>query len=445
MVANAVDPAGQAHILACMGLTKFAAFMCSILMHFYKNSLLLVQKGFNHKDMLITNQKELDSFCSSLKNAKFIAVDTEFLREKTYYPKLCLIQLSDPKGHAAAIDPLAQGLDLKPVLDLLFDKKILKVFHAARQDLEIFYQMTGQIPHPIFDSQIAAMVCGYGDSIGYDNLVRQLTGGQIDKSSQFTNWSLRPLSEKQVTYALGDVTHLVEVYEALAKELAKTGRTEWVFQEEEILNDPATYDNNPFESWKRIKVRGPKPKTLQILKHLAAWRELKAQNKNIPKSWVFKDETLVDMAHQAPTSIEQLKKIRGVSEDAANGNTGKSLIEEIKKAIDSDPKTWPQVEKLKILPIQAAATVDILKMLLKIESVQHGVASKLIADTEDLELLAMEEHPDIPALKGWRLEVFGQDALALKAGKLSIGLKDGKIVKYKVGDAAELHQKHILH
>lgn len=395
--------------------------------------------------MLITNQKELESFCAKLKTAKFIAVDTEFLREKTYYPKLCLIQMSDPAGYAAAIDPLAQGIDLAPVFDLFSDEKILKVFHASRQDLEIFFQLTGKIPHPIFDTQIAAMVCGYGDSVGYDNIVRQVTGGQIDKSSQFTNWSLRPLSEKQVTYALGDVTHLIGVYEALAQELAKTGRTEWVFQEEEILNDPATYENNPFEVWKRIKVRGPKPKTLQILKHLAAWRELKAQNKNIPKSWVLKDETLVDMAHQAPTSPEQLKKIRGISEETANGNTGKSLIEEIKKALASDSKTWPPVEKVKILPTHAAATVDILKMLLKIESVQHGVASKLIADTEDLELLAMEEYPDIPALKGWRFEVFGQDALALKQGKLSIGLKNGKIVKYKVGEAAELHQKHILH
>lgn len=389
--------------------------------------------------MLITNQKALDTFCTGLKKEEFITVDTEFLREKTYYPKLCLIQISGPKGNAAAIDALSSQIDLKPVFDLLFDDKILKVFHAGRQDLEIFYQMMGKIPAPVFDTQIAAMVCGYGDSIGYDNLVRQVTGGQIDKSSQFTNWSLRPLSQKQIEYAIGDVTYLIEVYKILSLELKKTNRTEWVFQEEEILNDPSTYENNPLEAYKRVKMRRAKPKSLQILKYLAAWREIKAQNKNIPRGWVMRDDVLAELAMQAPKNIADLKKIRGFNDEMASGNTGAALIEEIKKALAADPQTWPVVEKSQPLPPRAAATVDILKMLLKIESAQNGVATKLIASSDDLEKLATQESPDVPALKGWRLEVFGRDALALKEGKLSIGLKKGKIVKYRISENAELH------
>ena len=257
--------------------------------------------------MLITDQKALKGFCASLKSETFITVDTEFLREKTYYPKLCLIQIGAADGRAAAIDPLSDDIDLAPVYDLLFDEKILKIFHAARQDLEIFFNQTGKVVYPFFDTQIAAMVCGYGDSIGYENLVRNITGGQIDKSSQYTNWSNRPLSDKQVNYALGDVTHLVKVYEHLAEQLEKRGRTSWVFEEEAVLEDPATYDVDLNEMWRKIKVKSPKPQTLAVLRELAAWREARAQRKDLPKNWVMKDDTLADMAAQAPRDAKALK------------------------------------------------------------------------------------------------------------------------------------------
>lgn len=381
---------------------------------------------------LVTEQSKLDAFCDTLKDKPFITVDTEFLREKTYHPKLCLLQVGDPEGNAKAIDPLAEGLDLTPLLDLLFDKNILKVVHAGRQDLEIFYRLTGKVVEPFFDTQIAAMVCGYGDSVGYESLVRNITGQSLDKSSQFTDWSRRPLSEKQINYALGDVTHLVKIYEHLAGELEKRGRTSWLYQEEEILADPATYENPPLEAWRRIKIKTPKPKTLAILRELAAWRETRAQEKDIPRTWVMRDETLADMAAQAPKSPEKLKKIRNMSAELADGHVGKTLIEIIEKTENSDSKNWPRPEKKPPLPRHASAALDILRMLLKLQCTEHDVAAKLVASKDDLEALATESKPDIPAMKGWRYEVFGRHAVALKNGELSIGLKNNKIQKYGV-------------
>ncbi|MCB9982562.1 MAG: ribonuclease D [Rhodospirillales bacterium] len=391
--------------------------------------------------MLITEQTHLEEFCASLKGCDFITVDTEFLREKTYYPKLCLIQIGNPNGEAAAIDPLAHGLDLSPVYDLLSDEKILKVFHAGRQDLEIFFNLTGKVVAPLFDTQIAAMVCGYGDSVGYENLVRNITGNSLDKSVQYTDWSNRPLSEKQIDYALGDVTWLVEVYEKLAAELEKRGRTAWVFQEEEILADPATYANDPYEAWRRVKVKSPKPKTLAVLRELAAWRERRAQEKDLPKSWVMRDETLADMAAQMPKDVKHLKKIRNMSADMAEGRHGKMLLELINDAISSNPKNWPKPQKKKPVPSSVSATADILRMLLKIQAAEHGVATKLLSSTDDLEALAMDDAADIPALKGWRYEIFGREALAVKNGALAVGLKGSNIVKYKVGDQTDLWDK----
>ena len=391
--------------------------------------------------MSIKTQKELDDLCADLSRCPYITIDTEFLREKTFYPKLCLIQVSTPEKRAAAIDPLEGDFDLTPLFDLLLNERVLKVFHAGRQDLEIFYNLMGKVVTPFFDTQIAAMVCGYGDSVGYESLVRNITGESLDKSVQFTNWSNRPLSQKQIDYALGDVLFLVDIYEHLTAALDKRGRTEWVFQEEEILSDPATYENHPEKAWERIKLRSPKPRMLAILRELAAWREVKAQERDIPRTWIMRDETLADMAAQAPANAEQLSKIRNVSEDMAKGATGQILIDLIKKASASDKKTWPQVERKQALPPSVSGTVDVLKMLLKIECAEHGVATKLVASNEDLEAIAMNDNANVPAMQGWRYEIFGKDAVALKNGQLAIGLKGSRITKYKVSRESEEHER----
>lgn len=382
--------------------------------------------------MIITTSQGVADFCRSLSQNSFITVDTEFLREKTYYPKLCFVQLSGPDKDARAIDPLIKGIDLSPLYDLLADTRILKVFHAARQDLEIFYNLTGKVVSPVFDTQIAAMVCGYGDSVGYNNLVHDITGKGIDKSAQFMDWSHRPLTERQIDYALGDVTHLCDVYVHLAKKLEHQNRVSWVLQEEEILNNPSTYSNDPYEAWKRIKLRSPSRKTLAVLREVAAWREKAAQERDIPKSWMMRDETLADLASQAPRTVEELQKIRNMPKDHANGRIGEALLDAIRKALSAPKDEWPQVEKRKSMPPQAAATLDILKMLLKIQSSEHGVAAKLIATQDDLEAIVMDDEADVPALKGWRREVFGEDALALKAGRLAIGLSGDRITKFPV-------------
>ena len=384
--------------------------------------------------MIITDQFELTKLCEKLSSFPYITIDTEFLREKTYYPKLCLVQVSDPDGNAAAIDPIEGKLDLQPLFDLFLNPNVLKVIHSGRQDLEIFYNLTGKVVTPFFDTQIAAMVCGYGDSIGYESLVRGLLGESLDKSVQFTDWSKRPLSKRQIDYALGDVTYLAQIYKKLRAELEKRGRTEWVFQEEAILANPETYESRPGDAWERIKLRSPKPRMLAALRELAAWREKRAQEKNLPRSWILRDETLADLAAQTPETPEQLKQLRGVSPDLANGAVGKMLLEVIHKALNSDKADWPKVPERKVIPPQASATIDILKMLLKIQAAEHGVAAKLIASGEEIEIIATERDPDIAPLRGWRLEVFGRDAQALKSGKIAVGLKNGKITKYNVSD-----------
>ena len=387
--------------------------------------------------MLVTTQDELNTRIAALNSCEFVTVDTEFLREKTYYSKLCLVQISGPDKDAFAIDPLIEGLDLTPLYDLFDNEKVLKIFHAARGDLEIFHNLTGRVPQPLFDTQIAAMVCGYGDSVGYESLVRNITGAQLDKSVQYTNWSVRPLSDRQLDYALGDVTHLVDIYKHLIERLDEQGRTSWVFEEEGILSDPETYEIDPRDAWKKVKIRSPKPKNLAVLQELAAWREKKARKKNVPKGWILRDETLADMAGQLPTTIKALKKIRNIPGDLERKNLGDKLLSKVKKALDSDPSTWPTVEKKKPLPPSASATLDILKMLLKIQAAEHGVATKLIGNSDDLEKLVINDQGDSPLLKGWRREVFGEEALAVKSGALAIGLKNSKIVKFKVTDSTE--------
>ncbi len=383
--------------------------------------------------MIITKQSELDDLCARLASQPFITVDTEFLREKTYYPKLCLIQVSGPDKNPYAIDPLIKKLDLEPFLALLSNEKILKVFHAARQDLEIFFQLSGKVVAPIFDTQIAAMVCGYGDSVGYESLVRNITGGQLDKSVQFTDWSRRPLTDRQIDYALGDVTHLCDIYLKLSAELEKTGRMSWVFEEEEILTDPATYKNEPYDMWRKVKIKSPKRKTLAVLREVAAWRETRAQEKNLPRSWILKDETLAEIAAHAPKNLEELGKIRNFPKESSKGEAGENFLAMIEKVRQMPQSDYPDIEKKPPLPPHISAIVDVLRMLLKIQAAEHGVAAKLIADSDELEQIALEENPDVPPLKGWRYEIFGQDAIALKKGEIAIGLQNGKITKFKTG------------
>jgi len=381
---------------------------------------------------ILQNSEEIATFCKALHNEDFITIDTEFLREKTYYPKLCLVQISGPDKDARAIDPLMKNIDLSPLYALLEDKNVLKVFHAGRQDLEIFFNLTGKVVTPIFDTQIAAMVCGYGDSIGYDKLVRGITNAQIDKSSQFTDWSIRPLSEKQLYYALGDVTHLCDIYLHLKKELEKRGRTEWVAQEKEVLNSPATYENDPYKTWERIKMRSPKAKSLMILKEVAAWREQTAQKRNVPKNWVMRDDALSDLAGQAPTDKHKLAKIRNISKDMAEGKIGAQLLEVVNKALNTPKDQWPSPKKRVVLSSEAMVIIDILKMLLKVQSAHHEVASKIIASAADIEAIALDDNADVPALKGWRREIFGADAIAVKHGKMAIGLKNGVVTKFNL-------------
>lgn len=387
--------------------------------------------------MFITRQDDLESFCARAAAQEYITIDTEFLREKTYYPKLCLIQIGLPDQEAVAVDPLGD-LDLQPVWDLFFDARILKVIHSGRQDLEIVYNLTGQVVRPLFDTQIAAMVCGYGESAGYEALVRDVTGQGLDKTAQFTNWAQRPLSDRQLSYALDDVIHLVTIYKHLRDKLITLGRVAWVEAEDAILTNPATYQVDVDQLWRRIKMRTAKPKNLVVLKFLAAWRERRAQEKDLPRNWVLRDETLADLAGQMPRNAEQLKKIRGVSADLAEGAIGKMILREIEAALASDAESWPRLPTRKQIPPQAAAIAEVLRMLLKIECHTLGVAPKIVASPEDLEDLALRDDAAIPALQGWRYEVFGREALALKHGKIAIGIKEGKIEKFRISESQNL-------
>lgn len=381
--------------------------------------------------MIIQNQTELKAFCAALAEKPYITVDTEFLRDKTYYSILCLIQIAAPGIDAKAIDPIAfPDLNYAPLWDLMANDKVLKVMHAARQDMEIFYaEMDGALPRPIFDTQVAAMVCGHGDSIAYNALVKNITGTQLAKNAQFTDWSRRPLTPKQLAYALDDVTYLRDVYEKLAQEIEKQGRTKWVRQEMDILTSPDTYKMDPKESWKRIKIRSHDPKVLASLQMLAAWREEEAQRKDIPRGRILKDDTLAELALYSPKDADGLMRIRTFPKDWAKGHTGKKVLELIAQAQKMPKDQMPQKPMRDAMPRDAQDILEMLKLLLKINCNQADVATKLVANASDLEILAVEVKPDILCMKGWRFEVFGKDALALKNGKLALGLKKGKIEK----------------
>ncbi|MFN3826730.1 MAG: ribonuclease D [Micavibrio sp.] len=376
---------------------------------------------------IIANQTELNALCAELAQGPYFTIDTEFLRDKTYYPQLCLIQVASPTGEPKAIDPLMDGIDLGPLFVLLADEKVLKVFHAARQDLEIFFNLMGKVPHPIFDTQVAAMVCGFGESVGYYSLVAEICGVHLDKGAQFTDWSRRPLSKKQLLYALDDVTYLRDIYEDLARQLAESQRVSWLKQEMEILTSDETYLNRPEDSWERIKVRTDKPKVLAVLREVSAWREREAQGRNVPRQRIVKDEVLADMAIHPPETVEELGKIRGLSPDFARGKMGKALLEAVHKGLATPPKDCPRIERRPKFPSEMTPTLEMLKMLLRIQCAEAGVATKLVANTDELESFILNPEGESVLNKGWRYDLFGKVAKNMMKGQIALCLKDRQI------------------
>ena len=375
---------------------------------------------------LITDNKSLASFCRELDRADYITVDTEFMRDNTYWPKLCLLQAAGPET-AAAIDPLAPGIDLKPFYALLNNHKILKVFHAARQDLEIFFHDSGKIPAPIFDTQVAAMVCGFGDSVAYDTLVSRLTDARLDKASRITNWAHRPLTKRQMEYALADVTHLRTVYEKLNERLRKTGRAKWVEEEDAVLTDPQTYRLDPETAWMRLKTRSSNPRFLAVLREVAAWREREAQFRDLPRNRILRDDALLNIAAQAPTKPEELARSRGLSRGFAQGKAGKQIMKAVATGLALPDDEYPTPPSRRQLPPGIGPVTDLLKVLLKQACESHGVAQKLVATVANLEQIAADDKAPVPALSGWRRKLFGADALALKHGRVALAVKGRKV------------------
>lgn len=384
---------------------------------------------------LITTTDALAKLCERLSKAQFVCVDTEFMRENTYWPELCLIQIADNQ-EAAAIDPLAKGIDLSPLLDLLVDNEdVLKVFHAGGQDVEIIYNLTGKTPHPIFDTQIAMMAVSQSEQIGYSNLVEAWLGLTIDKGARFTDWSRRPLTERQIEYAIGDVTHLSKIFPKLLARLIKTGRGEWLDIEMEKLADPANYRNDPTTAWQRIKAAGRNPAMLGRLKAMAAWREYEAQDKNIPRGRIARDETLADLACHPPRQQADLAKVRGLSAAWKDNEIGKRLMATLDGAKPlTDAELPPRTPRGAPLGKEGALVADLLKLLLKIRSREIDVAARLLARSEDLELLAAGVR-QLPLLEGWRFDQFGKDALDLVEGKLAFAVVNGKLKMTHIDDA----------
>jgi ribonuclease D len=374
----------------------------------------------------ITTTAELAVFCAKLKGQPFVAVDTEFMRETTYWPKLCLIQAAAGSAEAC-IDPLAEGIDLEPFLEIMRDESILKVFHAARQDVEIFNNLNA-MPKPLFDTQVAGMAAGFGEQIAYDALVRQMLKIELDKSSRFTDWARRPLSDNQLTYALADVTHLAALYPILRERLEKDGRLGWVTDEMANLTDPAVYDVEPENAWKRLRPRKHTAKYMAVYKAVAAWRERMAQSRDQPRGRILKDEAIDEVATQAPTDADQLDRLRSVPKGFSGSRFGPDLLAAIREAL-KDPEAYaPVIERSRVAPSPAAgAVVELLKVLLKARAEEAGVASKLIATVSDLELIANDDEADTSALKGWRREAFGEDALKLKRGELALVLDGARV------------------
>jgi ribonuclease D len=374
---------------------------------------------------LIATTAALTAACSRLARHPFVTVDTEFMRETTYYPKLCLIQMATPE-EGVLVDPLAPGIDLKPFIELMANEQVLKVFHSARQDLEIVWNMGGIVPHPLFDTQVAAMVCGYGDSVSYEQLVNDLAKARIDKSSRFTDWSRRPLSEAQLAYALSDVTHLIPVYEALERQLQENGRHGWLDEEMAVLTSPETYRAEPENAWRRLAGRMGKPREIAVLMEVAAWREREAQARDVPRGRVLKDEAAIDLAVSAPRSVEALGRLRSIPNGFERSKPAQDILAAVERGLARDPKTVPVAERTR-RGQSAGAIVELLKVLLKAVAEEERVAPKIIATVDDLEAITESDTADVPPLHGWRRQLFGDKALALKRGELGLSVMKGRV------------------
>jgi ribonuclease D len=374
----------------------------------------------------ITTTKKLAEACARLAKHPFVTVDTEFQRETTYFPKLCIAQMAST-DEAVVIDALAEGIDLAPLFELMANEKVIKVFHAARQDIEICWHAAEIIPAPLVDTQVAAMVLGYGDSISYEQLVQRITGDSLDKSHRFTDWTRRPLTEAQLAYAVSDVTHLRDVYIKLAADLEQRKRTDWMREELKVLTSPDTYRMEPEHAWERLKTRVRKPKELAVLIEVAGWREREARNRDVPRGRILKDDVIGDIAVQAPTTMERLATLRSLPRGFERSKWGESIVGAVKRGLERDLKSLPKLERAKPV-LNGQATVELLKVLLRMTSERHGVAAKVIATVDDLDRIAADDAADVPALSGWRRELFGEKALALKHGRLMLAIEKNRVV-----------------
>ncbi|MHA1548724.1 MAG: ribonuclease D [Alphaproteobacteria bacterium] len=376
---------------------------------------------------IITDTDTLNAACERLARHAFVTVDTEFMRETTFWPNLCLIQMASPE-EAFIVDPLADGISLDPFFRLMANEQTTKVFHAARQDIEIVYHLGGLVPHPVFDTQVAAMVSGFGESISYDQLVGRVTGHQIDKSSRFTDWSKRPLSKRQIDYALADVTHLRDVYAMLAETLERKKRSEWVREEMEILTSPETYRQAPADAWRRLKMRVKKPLEFAVMREIAAWREEEAQTRNVPRNRVLKDDAIYELAAQQPESREELGRLRTIPRGFERSKIADHILAAIKRARTIPEGDLPRVPRNRGKANGTGAAVDLLKVLLKMTSENHGVATKVIATIDELEAIATDDEADVPALSGWRRDLFGENAIRLKHGHIALAVTKNNVV-----------------
>jgi ribonuclease D len=386
-------------------------------------------------DLIATND-ELAAACQRFARHPFVTVDTEFHRETTFWPILCVVQVASD-DEALVIDALAEGLDLSPLFALMANENVVKVFHAARQDAEIFWKLAGVVPKPMFDTQVAAMVCGYGDQVSYSELVNSICHVSVDKSSRFTDWARRPLAPAQIDYAIGDVTHLRDIYRALLEKLNKSGRLSWLEDEMKVLTSASTYEQHPENAWERLKNRARKPRDLAVLMELAAWREKEAQSRDVPRSRVLKDDILVEIALAAPRTAEALANLRAFPRGMERAKAGAEILNAVEQGLARDPKSLPRIEKDKRGPPGSAATVELLKVLLRQVCDQSGVAAKMIATVDDLEMIAADDRADVPALHGWRRNLFGARALELKRGRLALTVENGKVVTLEWRDAEE--------
>lgn len=384
---------------------------------------------------VITDTDALAQFCARQQGADFVAVDTEFMRERTYWPVLCLVQVAGPE-EAAAIDALAPGIDLDPLLDLMAQESTIKVFHAARQDVEIFFYLSGKVPSPLFDTQVAAMVCGFGDAASYQTLAAKLAGAALDKSSRFTDWSHRPLTDRQIQYALEDVTHLRTVYDKLQQRLASNGRAAWFAEEMAGLSDPATYRMEPYEAWRRFRLRGRVERRLfAVLREVAAWRETAAQQRNLPRGRIVRDEAILEIAAHAPKTIEALSRTRSLGKGVAEGRLGGDILEAVRRGLALSATIEPPQSAKADPPPGLGPTVELLRVLLKQRCEEHQVAQKLVASADDLEAIAADDEAPVPALSGWRRQMFGGDAVALKRGRLALTVRDNRVRLVPLGGA----------